>query len=357
MTTNKNGFSQRVIRWQGQNGRHNLPWQQHKTRYRVWVSEIMLQQTQVATVIPYFEKFIARFPNVGTLAKAPLDDVLAHWSGLGYYARARNMHAAAEQVVAAGFDDLPTEQSALIALPGIGRSTAAAILSLTDDQPLPILDGNVKRVFARHAAIQGWTGSTQVQKSLWQLAEQRMPSEQAATYNQGLMDLGSLVCRRSKPLCEVCPVATDCQALATEQVTQLPSPKPKRAAPRKTAYFLVAQDRVGATLVERRAPVGIWGGLWSLPQFDSLAMLQQAVDNLGLSPSQYQFVALEPFEHAFSHFRLELKPYRVLLSAEQKTLAIAEESRQFVPLKQLGELGLPAPIRRLLGDLTASSSN
>ena len=355
MSTTPASFSQRVIEWQRQHGRHDLPWQLNKTRYRVWVSEIMLQQTQVSTVIPYFEKFMQRFPSLTSLAKASQDEVLAHWSGLGYYARARNLHAAAQQVVESGGSDLPGEQAALIALPGIGQSTAAAILSLTDNQPLPILDGNVKRVFARHGAISGWTGSAATQKLLWQMAEQRMPATQASRYNQGLMDLGSMVCRRSKPDCERCPVAEDCQALATAQVNSLPSPKPKKAIPQRSAYFAVFISSDDAVLVERRPPAGIWGGLWCLPQFDSLALLEQAAEQQAGQATCRQLEALESIEHVFSHFRLTLKPYRMVLNAEHKTLAIAEENRQFVPLKQLGELGLPAPIRQLLGNLLSST--
>lgn len=343
-------FSQRVIVWQAEHGRHQLPWQKNKTRYRVWVSEIMLQQTQVATVIPYFEKFIQRFPDLATLALAPRDDVLAHWSGLGYYARARNLQRAAQQVQAQGEPGLPATLEALVELPGIGRSTAAAILSLTDNQPLAILDGNVKRVLARHAAVDGWTGSAAVQKTLWQMAEQRMPIEGAQSYNQGLMDLGSMVCTRSKPSCGDCPVSVDCQALLLQRTAELPTPKPRKTIPRKQAVFAVMRNPAGEVLIERRPPAGIWGGLWCLPQYDDLASLQvdlqkECVDQ----PAELN--PLDSFEHVFSHFKLTLEPYLIELAAADKKLAIAEENRQFVPLSQLAHLGLPAPIRQLLGRL------
>lgn len=343
-------FSQRVIAWQAKHGRHQLPWQKNKTRYRVWVSEIMLQQTQVATVIPYFEKFMQRFPGLDALAVAPQDDVLAHWSGLGYYARARNLHRAAQAVRAAGAMDLPSTQDALIGLPGIGRSTAAAILSLSENQPLAILDGNVKRVFARHAVVEGWTGSAAVQKTLWQIAEQRMPQVNAQSYNQGLMDLGSMVCTRGKPACERCPVSSDCEALLQGRVAELPRPKPRKAIPSKQAVFAVMMNQEGEVLIERRPPAGIWGGLWCLPQYADIDALQadmQQQDFGKLATSK----PLDSFEHVFSHFKLTLNPYLIKLTAGDKKLAIAEENRQFVPLSQLANVGLPAPIRQLLAGL------
>lgn len=342
-------FNQRVIAWQSEHGRHQLPWQQQKTRYRVWVSEIMLQQTQVATVIPYFEKFMQRFPDLAALAVAPQDDVLAHWSGLGYYARARNLHRAAQQVLALGRQDLPATIEALIELPGIGRSTAAAILSLTDNQPLAILDGNVKRVLARHAAVEGWTGSATNQKTLWQIAEQRMPEQGARAYNQGLMDLGSMVCSRSKPRCDDCPVSVDCEALLQQRVAELPTPKPRKDIPKKQAVFAVMFNSQGSVLIERRPPAGIWGGLWCLPQYLDLEALQVDLQQQGLATRSLK--PLDSFEHVFSHFKLTLNPYLVEIAEADKKLAIAEESRQFVPLSQLAQLGLPAPIRQLLGKL------
>jgi A/G-specific adenine glycosylase len=339
-------FAGRVVNWQQQHGRHDLPWQKNRDRYRVWVSEIMLQQTQVGTVIPYFERFMARFPRVADLAAASSDEVLAHWAGLGYYARARNLHKAAKQVVQEWAAEMPAEQEALLALPGIGRSTAAAILSLTDGVCLPILDGNVKRVFARHAAIAEWTGALKTQKQLWALAEARMPADDARAYNQGLMDLGSQVCRRSKPLCEQCPVAGDCKARELGLTAQLPSPKPKKVLPQKSAAFLLLLNSDQELLLQRRPSAGIWGGLWCLPQYDDKAELKNALRH------QYQNLAepqpLAPLQHVFSHYKLSLEPYQLSLGRNSKMLTIAEQNERWVPFAALADYGLPAPILKLL---------
>ena len=257
-------FSDRVMTWQAAHGRHSLPWQQPRTPYRVWVSEVMLQQTQVAVVVGYFTRWMQRFPDIRALASAPQSDVMTHWAGLGYYARGRNLHAAAQILVAEHNGRLPDTVEALVALPGIGRSTAGAIVSLGHGQHAAILDGNVKRVLARHALIDGWPGRSAVQRQLWALAEQRTPGEQAAVYNQGMMDLGALVCTRAQPRCADCPVADDCGARQLGRQGQLPAPKPKRAKPSETLIVLLA-TRQGRVLLPRRPARGIWGGLRAPP--------------------------------------------------------------------------------------------
>ena len=260
-------FSQRVLRWASKHGRHNLPWQKEVSPYRVWVSEIMLQQTQVETVIPYFEKFMQRFPDIQTLAKASQDEVLQYWSGLGYYARARNLHKAAQQVRDENAGAFPEDIEAVVALPGIGRSTAAAILSISYNQRYAILDGNVKRVLARHGAVEGWPGKPKVAKQLWQFAEQYTPKTKNAEYTQAIMDLGATVCKRGKPNCSVCPVANDCRALALGLEKQLPHAKPKKILPVKDTCMLAITNENADVLMQRRPNHGIWGGLWSLPEF------------------------------------------------------------------------------------------
>ena len=253
--------AQPLLDWFDRHGRHNLPWHQNRTAYRVWVSEIMLQQTQVATVIPYYLAFMQRFPNVQSLASAPTDDVLSHWSGLGYYARARNLQKAAQAVVHEHDGEFPQDQQQLEALTGIGRSTAAAILAQAYDIRAAILDGNVKRVLARYHAVPGWPGQTAVQQQLWQFAEQHTPNERIRDYTQAIMDLGALVCTRSRPSCERCPLQTNCLAYARSETALYPGSKPKKAKPEKTTWMLILEDNDGRVLLQRRPPSGIWGGL------------------------------------------------------------------------------------------------
>ena len=306
----------------------------------------MLQQTQVATATPYFIRFMELFPTVSALANAAQDEVLASWAGLGYYARARNLHKAAQVVLADYAGEMPATRAELEALPGIGRSTAAAIVSLTDNQPEPILDGNVKRVLARHAGVRGWPGKAAVLKTLWAEAEARMPEQQAQSYNQGLMDLGSMVCTRSQPRCGDCPVAADCVAKAEDLTAELPSPKPKKALPKKAAVFLVASNERGEIYLERRPPVGIWGGLWCLPQFENLDELTAALAQAGIESEALE--TLPAFEHGFSHYRLAAQPYHLCLGSNRKTLTIADSSGELFAPEQMAERGLPAPIATLL---------
>lgn len=290
-------FDQRVLDWFDEFGRKHLPWQQNPTAYRVWVSEIMLQQTQVTTVIPYYERFMTSFPSVQALADAPVDEVLAHWSGLGYYARARNLHQCAKTVVQEHAGELPSDLEALQALPGIGRSTAGAILSLSQGIAQPILDGNVKRVLARHRAVAGWPGQTAVLKRLWAISEEVTPTERCGPFNQAMMDLGATLCTRSKPQCERCALAEDCQGLATGDPTQFPGKKPKKDKPVKRTVMLLVKNEAGATLLQRRPPSGIWGGLWSLPEADEADEAES---------SEQWGASLMRFRHTFSHYHLDI---------------------------------------------------
>ena len=338
-------FAGRVVAWHARHGRSDLPWQQPATPYRVWISEVMLQQTRVETVIPYFERFMAAFPDVRTLAGADIDAVLGHWSGLGYYARARNLHRAARTCVEQHGGALPDDLAALEALPGIGRSTAGAIQSLARGRRAAILDGNVKRVLARHAGVEGWPGRTPVQRELWALAEERTPEAAVATYNQAMMDLGATVCLR-RPLCDVCPVAADCSARAQGTTARIPAPKPKRELPqRETLVVVVQRPGDGAILLERRPPTGIWGGLWSLPEFADRAELAAWLERRFGAPEPEP---LAPIEHTFTHFRLRLHPHRVLAEPEP-AVAEADDHGWFTPDSEPG--GIPAPVRRLLKTL------
>ncbi len=341
-------FAERVLAWYERHGRHELPWQRPATPYRVWISEIMLQQTRVETVRPYFERFEARFPDVPTLAAAAVDEVLEYWAGLGYYARARNLHRAARQMVEQHGGAVPDDLETLVALPGIGRSTAGAILSLAGGQRHAILDGNVKRVLARHVGLAEWPGAARAQRQLWHEAEQRTPSARVAEYNQAMMDLGASVCLR-RPLCQACPVRADCCAHREGTTDSIPAPKPKRTVPQRETIALVLQrPSDGAILLERRPPAGIWGGLWSLPEFDDEAhLLQWAGARLGdVAPE-----SLTAVEHAFTHFRLRIHPRRVL-AEPPPAVGEAEAHGWYGAGSAPG--GLPAPIRRLADQLVGA---
>jgi A/G-specific adenine glycosylase len=337
-------FANRLLAWWDRHGRKDLPWQEPRTAYRVWVSEIMLQQTQVATVIPYFERWMQRFPGVTALAAAPLDEVLAHWSGLGYYARARHLHRAARECVQRFRGNLPETANELAALPGIGPSTANAIVSLTQDRPAAVLDGNVRRLLARHALIEQWPGSAAAQQRLWREAERRLPRRRGANYTQAVMDLGALVCTRARPACPDCPVRADCQALAAGAVDRLPARKPATRVGHRTVYLLVLRDARGRVLLERRPPAGIWGGLWSLPEGAEPASLESA---LGIRIDDSE--ALPARDHRLSHLQLSIRPIlarthrarEVKCSAEQAWFALAERHR----------LGLPRPVAELLSEI------
>jgi A/G-specific adenine glycosylase len=337
-------FARRLLVWWDQHGRHDLPWQHPRTPYRVWISEIMLQQTQVGTVIPYFERWMRDFPNVRALAAAPLDEVLSHWSGLGYYARARNLHQAAIRCANEHGGKLPLGAEALSALPGIGPSTANAIVSQSTDEPAAVLDGNVRRVLARHAAVAGWTGRAAVQKRLWTEAEARLPASRGADYTQAIMDLGATLCTRSKPACERCPVRSDCQARRLGQVDSLPAPKPPTKVSDKTLHMLILRDGEDRVLLERRPPAGIWGGLWCLPDGDSIEAIER---RLGLTVSQAS--PLPGLEHRLSHVRMTICP--ALADAVKPTQVQCPASRGWFERRQLPQLGLPKPVTDLLNRL------
>lgn len=332
-------FSERVLEWFDTHGRKNLPWQENPTPYRVWISEIMLQQTQVRTVIPYFEQFVRAFPDIRTLADAAQDDVLHHWSGLGYYARARNLHAAARKIRDEFDGEFPQVFEQVESLPGIGRSTAGAILSLSSGQHHAILDGNVKRVLARHAGVAGWPEKSSVLKALWALAETRTPATRVDEYNQAMMDLGSMVCTRSKPACEICPVNTDCHAFLNSMQQEFPGRKPKRKIPqRETTMLLMTRD--GAVMLEQRPPSGIWGGLWSFPETNDLAGWL-AENNIPAGLAQ----ELPELEHTFSHFRLRIRP---VLIREPVDRPLNDRATQWYDPAAPQALGLAAPVQKLL---------
>jgi len=329
-------FSQHLLDWFDLHGRKDLPWQQQPTSYHIWVSEIMLQQTQVSTVIPYYQRFIQQFPNIKALAASAVDDVLALWTGLGYYARARNLHKAATIVIDQHHSEIPNSQEALIALPGIGRSTAGAIMALAYHQRFPILDGNVKRVLARFDAISGWPGNKAIEQLLWQRAEQLLPQHRIANYIQAQMDLGATICTRSKPNCSHCPLTIDCKAYQQGNPTRYPIPKPKKAIPiRSTNWFVICHDD-GRVLLEQRPPTGIWGGLWSFPEFE-LNINDQALIRQEILPT---------FRHSFTHFKLDISP--TLRIYNKITEKVADDNQIWYTITDALRLGLPAPVKKLL---------
>jgi A/G-specific adenine glycosylase len=325
-------FAARVVRWQRRHGRHGLPWQDSPDAYRRWLSEVMLQQTQVATVIPYFERFVARFPDVASLAAATEEDVLALWSGLGYYARGRNLHRAAREVVKRFGGTFPVGYDDLVSLPGVGRSTAAAIAAFAAGERRAILDGNVKRVIARHAGIGGDPSSSTVLAALWAAAEARLPVRGLPAYTQGMMDLGATVCLVRNPHCDACPVRSDCIAVNEERVAELPGRKKRAARTRRRTAMLVAIKHGEVLLVKRPSP-GIWGGLWSLPEVAESAVPRGARK-------------LPSFEHAFTHFTLEVQPWRI--DAPRAAPIVAEGGALWLPLSELDGAALPAPVKKLL---------
>ena len=346
-------FSQRLLKWFDAHGRHDLPWQEPRTPYRVWLAEIMLQQTQVTAVIPYFQRFVARFPDLASLAAAPADDVLLHWAGLGYYARARNLQRAAQLIVGEHGGEFPRDIEALVALPGIGRSTAGAILAQAYGQRHAILDGNVKRVLARYGAIAGWPGEPKVGRQLWALSESLLPKQRLTDYTQAIMDLGATLCTARKPACPRCPVSADCRALQGNRVSAFPASRPKRERPRRQAQLLLVENAAGELLFERRPPAGIWGGLWCLPVLDGET--QDGADAAawlhrrhGLRARPY--ATLPAISHGFTHFELELSPLR--LRAEPAGDALGERTElRWINIAADALPGLPAPVSKLLRQL------
>ena len=342
-------FARRLLAWYDEHGRHDLPWQRVATPYAIWVSEIMLQQTQVATMIPYFERFVARFPAVADLAAATRDEVLAHWAGLGYYARARNLHAAAEILVAKYDGELPVSLTELMALPGIGRSTAGAILALAFGRRQAILDGNVKRVLARYHAVDGWPGRTQVHKNLWALAQRHTPRERVAHYTQAVMDLGAIVCTRSKPSCGACPVKRGCAARLAGIQAELPTRKPRTRRRQRSVSVLLVQDPEHRVLLERRPETGIWGGLYSLPELSEDDDVYRWCDRY-LSTGVLSREPLAPIDHAFTHFDLRLEPVALKLQGVPRRVMDDGEWLWYKPAQEL-EVGVAAPIATLLSSL------
>ena len=339
-------YSGRLLNWFDQHGRHDLPWQHPRTPYRVWLSEIMLQQTQVSVAIPYFHRFVTALPDLQALAAASQDEVLALWSGLGYYARARNLHAAAKTCIEQHAGELPRDVGALIALPGIGRSTAGAILAQAWGERAAILDGNVKRVLSRLHGIDGWPGTPAVEKKLWVIAESLLPDTRLADYTQAQMDFGATLCTRAEPACEVCPLQQDCVAFNDARIGELPSPKPGKPLPQRTVHMLLIEDDVGRFLLQRRPSTGIWASLWSLPEHADLSEGRNWFErhvNGGFERIQ----ACEPVMHGFSHYRLQILPHRIV-GARARDAIGDNDNLRWATRAELAAIGLPAPIRRLL---------
>lgn len=337
-------FADRVLAWFDRHGRHDLPWQQDINPYRVWVSEIMLQQTQVATVLDYYQRFMAALPTVQALAEAGEDEVLHLWTGLGYYSRARNLHKTARIVVAEHGGEFPRSVEALTGLPGIGRSTAGAIASISMGLRAPILDGNVKRVLARYLAQDGYPGETRVAAQLWEAAERLTPHARVNHYSQAMMDLGATLCTRSKPSCLLCPLAADCRAHALGRETAYPQARPRKALPQKRTLMPLLHDGAGAVLLYRRPSSGLWGGLWSLPELDERAQLGELAARHGLALGDAQELA--PLSHTFSHFQLHIEP--LLVAASARTPCVAEGDWLWYNLATPPRLGLAAPVKKLL---------
>ncbi len=340
-------FAVALIDWQKSRGRHDLPWQGSREPYTVWLSEIMLQQTQVAAVIPYYQRFLDRFPTVKTLAEAPLDDVLALWSGLGYYSRARNLHRAAQAVMTQHGGKFPQTLETITELPGIGRSTAAAILVFAFGKRSAILDGNVKRVLARVCGITGYPGETAVAAQLWQQAEALLPKTGLQPYTQGLMDLGATLCTRRKPRCTECPVQSLCVAFRTDRVAELPTPKPRKTLPQKRTMMLVLQ-RAGEILLEKRPPTGIWGGMWSFPEEDADAdAVKACARRYGAAVTLKEPLPL--IAHGFTHFKLDILPQLATVSTWPQCME--EPGRLWITPNDALRTAVPTPVRGIIEQL------
>jgi len=342
-------FAEALLTWFDEHGRHDLPWQHPRTPYRVWLSEIMLQQTQVATVIPYFENFLRRFPDLESLAHAELDDVVTLWAGLGYYTRARNLHRSAKICVEIHDGELPNTLDELIALPGIGRSTAAAILSQAHDQAFAILDGNVKRTLTRYYGIAGWPGSPAVEKQLWELSENLLPEKRNADYTQAIMDFGATLCTRSKPGCIECPFNKNCIAYLENRVSELPQKKTGKKIPTRHTVMLVLLNNKKEVLLSRRPAKGVWSGMWSLPEVTDTdqaeALLMRYAKNADAGNT-----ALPGFQHTFSHYHLMITP-RLWRGLQARHRIADNDSARWHPLAELASVGLPAPVKKLLESL------
>lgn len=343
-------FASRLLEWFDRHGRKDLPWQRDRTPYRVWVSEIMLQQTQVATVIPYYLRFMEAFPDVLALANAPLDEVLKHWAGLGYYARARNLYMAACEIRDCHGGKFPESFEDIVALPGIGRSTAGAITALSRGERRAILDGNAKRVLARFHAVPGWPGASGVARQLWEHAEAHTPAERTAAYTQAIMDLGSTVCTRTRPSCAHCPVASDCRAFATARVAEYPGKPGRKAKPLRQTHMVLAHCN-GSLYLERRPPSGIWGGLWSLPEIeredDVVAWCERRLDGNPVAVERWATL-----RHSFSHYDLDIAPIAVRLEGASRKLTDGDAGAWY-SYREPPQVGLAAPVSKLIENLKA----
>ena len=341
------GIAAKLTTWQKKHGRHDLPWQGTRDPYAIWLSEIMLQQTQVATVIPYYNRFLAHFPGVAELAAAPLDEVLKLWSGLGYYSRARNLHKAAQVVVNEHGGRFPRRFEDVTALPGVGRSTAAAICVFSFGARHAILDGNVKRVLARLRGVKGYAGEKKVANRLWQEAERLLPRRGIEAYTQGLMDLGSSVCTRGKPRCNDCPLHGDCVALKRGWVAGLPSPRPRKVLPHKRTTMLVL-TRAGEVLLEKRPPTGIWGGMWCLPEVARHPDLEAyCLKRFGARVLEVE--TMPTLAHGFTHFSLDIRPLHLRVSA--LVPQAAEPGLTWLSLEDARGAAIPTPVRKILAQL------
>ena len=346
LTLDSHSFSSTLLKWFDNYGRKHLPWQKNPTPYRVWISEIMLQQTQVKTVIPYFERFMETFPTIEKLAKAKEDQVLHLWSGLGYYARARNLHKAAKIITQKYDKQFPNQLEEIMKLPGIGRSTAGAILSISMNKPTPILDGNVKRVLTRLHAISGWPGERNVEEQLWQLATNYTPKKRNPHYTQAIMDLGATICTRTHPKCIMCPFQKYCQAHQQHLETEFPTKKSRKPLPIRTTLLLLIQNQKREVLLEKRPPLGIWGGLWCFPQCQSEREMKSWCE-LKLQSQPHQIKRWESFRHTFTHFHLDITP--LLLTFKKLPIeAMEPEQAIWYNTNQPSELGLAAPVKKLL---------
>ena len=334
-------FAARLIRWQEKHGRHDLPWQRDRDPYRVWLSEIMLQQTQVGTVIPYYARFLARFPDLACLAAAPVEDVMSLWSGLGYYARARNLHACARVIMAEHGGQFPRAPDIIATLPGIGRSTANAIAVFCFGARVPILDGNVKRLLCRHGGIEGFPGQPAVERQLWQIAKALLPEEKVDVYIQGQMDLGATVCTRTRPACAICPLGDDCVARAQGRAAELPTSRPRKAAPVRSIGMLILMSDT-RVLVEQRPPAGIWGGLLSLPEFPVEGDPAAAAMRYGCRIIDR--TARPAVTHAFTHFRLHIHP----LVCRVEVAGVTDSTVRWLAPAELDDAALPAPVRQII---------
>lgn len=340
-------FAPRLLEWYRTSGRGLLPWRVNVSPYRVWISEIMLQQTLVTTVIPYYERFLEQFPTVADLAAAQLDEVLHLWSGLGYYARARNLHRTAVEICQLYDGKFPADVALLQELPGIGRSTAGAICAIAFGLQTPILDGNVKRVLTRFFKISGWPGTSSVQKELWRLAAEQTPPVDCADYTQAIMDLGATLCTRRAPNCPECPLSADCQALAADCVSTLPTPRKARTLPVKRAWFVVIRNVNGDVLLQKRPPSGLWGGLWCLPQIDrEKAAIATASRELEMTLEQCD-TGIEQ-RHSFTHYHLDYTPVYAMVTRVGRVL---DAETKWVDPKRPGVIGLPRPIDQILKKL------